>query len=78
MSTHKDDVEMMRKSFREAASDVRGALSMPNDMDLERYKKMTTTDFGDMTKKLGADSVVDYIKDMEMRLNGVRRHGKKD
>ena len=77
MGTHKDDVDMVRKSFRDGAAMMRDALSMPKDPDLANYQKLAEQDFMDMTTKFGSESVIDYIKKMEMQMNRVkeRKHG---
>ena len=77
MSTHKTDVDMLRKSFKEGAAMVRDALSMPSDPDLANYQKLSEQDFTNMLGKFGSEQVIDYIKDMEVRHMGLNKKGKK-
>jgi len=72
MGTHRDDIDMVRKSFKDGASMLRDALSMPKDMDVANYQKLSEQDFMDMTTKFGSETVIDYIKNMEMRAGGVK------
>ena len=72
MSTHKTDVDMVRKSFKEGAAMVRDALSMPSDPDLANYQKLSEQDFTDMLGKFGSEPVIDYIKHMEMKAGGIK------
>lgn len=72
MGTHRDDVEMLKHSFKDGASMMRDALSMPRDPDLANYQKMSEQDFTDMMKEMGSGPVIDYIKKMEMKAGGVK------
>ena len=77
MGNHKDDVEMVRQSFKDGVAMMRDALSMTKNPDLANYQKLSEQDFMDMTTKFGAEPVIDYIKQMEMKTNDVkeRKHG---
>ena len=72
--THKTDVDMLRKSFKEGAAMMRDALSMPKDMDVANYQKLSEQDFTDMLGKFGSKPVIDYIKHMEQKGMGVKEN----
>lgn len=77
MPKHQDDVSMMRKAFKDAASMMKSSLGMPRDPDMANYQKLSEQDFADMMTEMGADQVLDYIKRMETRGMGLKekKHG---
>ena len=70
----KTEIQKMTKAFREGAQELRKALGVETDPDLAVYTKLTPEIFNDMAKKYGPNAVIDYIKEMEQKGLGVKKH----
>jgi len=70
---HKDDVHVLKRAFFEGAKEMREALGMETDPQLISYSKLKDEDFNAMQEDLGMDATVQYIKEMEARMNQVKK-----
>jgi len=70
----RNEVQQMTKAFREGAQTLRRTLGIQTDPNLSAYTKLTPEIFDDMAKQYGLDATIDYVKSMEERGMGLKKH----
>jgi len=67
-----DIFDEMVDAYRHAFSDMRGAVGKTTDPELAAYEKLDKEGFDKLRKQYGFDDLIQYIRRMEARRQGVK------